>query len=125
MEKIEEFTEFFASTALYAELNKQYTTFEIFEVNADVFEVPEVEATYQRYLKETSIHKKRSQFNKDLNQMISGDYVLLPKVATVEMITEALLVIAVANGKLPLEREIAHMWEKMVNKFQELEGAIS
>lgn len=125
MEKTEEFIEFFTSTALYAELNKQYTTFEIFEVNAGAFEISEVQETYQRYLKQTSIHKKRSQFAKDLNQMISGDYVLVPKVATAEMITEALIVIALANGKLPLEKEIAHMWEKMIHKFQKLEGAIS
>lgn len=125
MEKIEEFTEFLASTELYAELNKQYTTFEIFEVNAGVFEIEEVQTAYQQYLKETSIHRKRDQFSKDLNRMISNEYVLVPKTATAEMITEALLVIAVANGKLPLEKEIAQMWEKMVHKFQNLEGAIS
>lgn len=125
MEKSDEFIEFFASTELYAELNKEYTTFEIFEVNAGGFEIEEVQTAYQQYLKETSIHRKRDQFSKDLNRMISNEYVLVPKTATAEMITEALLVIAVANGKLPLEKEIAQMWEKMVHKFQNLEGAIS
>lgn len=79
MERFEEFTEFLSSTALYAELNKEFTTFEIFEVTKGKFEIPVVQDTYQRFLKQHITSLKRSQFNKDLNQLISGDFVLVRK----------------------------------------------
>jgi len=79
MERIEEFTEFLSSTALYAELKKEFTTFEIFEVTKGKFKIQVVQDTYQRFLKQHITSLKRSQFNKDLNQLISGDFVLVRK----------------------------------------------
>ena len=79
MERIEEFQEFLSSTALYAELNKEFTTFEIFEVTKGRFEISVVQETYQRFLKQHITSLKRSQFNKDLNKLISGDFVLVRK----------------------------------------------
>lgn len=78
MEKMDQFTAFLVSTELYAELNKQYTSFEVFEVNNGVFEIAEVQTAYQRYLKETSIHQKRGQFSKNLNSLIDGKHVVIP-----------------------------------------------
>lgn len=78
MEKMDQFTAFLVSTELYAELNKQYTSFEVFEVNNGVFEIVEVQTAYQRYLKETSIHQKRGQFSKNLNSLIDGKHVVIP-----------------------------------------------
>lgn len=89
MEKFEEFKEFLTPTALYAELNQHYTSFEIFEVNAGVFEIEAVEAAYQRFLKQKSIHQKRGQFSKNLDKLVSGDYVLVPKEPTEAMIEAA------------------------------------
>lgn len=79
MERFDEFTEFLASTALYAELNKEFTTFEIFEVTKGKFEIPVVQGTYERFLKQHITSLKRSQFKKDLNKLISGDYALVRK----------------------------------------------
>lgn len=79
MERIEEFTEFLSSTALYAELKKEFTTFEIFEVTKGKFEIPVVQESYERFLKQDITNLKRSQFNKDLNKLISGEYVVVPK----------------------------------------------
>lgn len=78
MEKMDQFSAFLVSTELYAELNKQYTSFEVFEVNNGVFEIAEVQTAYQRYLKETSIHQKRGQFSKNLNSLIDGKHVVIP-----------------------------------------------
>lgn len=78
MERFEEFKEFLTPTALYAELNKQYTSFEIFEVNAGVFEIEAVEVAYQRFLKQKSIHQKRGKFSKDLDRLIDGKHVVIP-----------------------------------------------
>lgn len=79
MERFDEFTEFLASTALYAELNKEFTTFEIFEVTKGKFEIQVVQETYERFLKQHITSLKRSQFKKDLNKLISGDYALVRK----------------------------------------------
>lgn len=78
MEKFQEFILFLTSTVLYAELNLQYTPYEIIEVNAGKFEISEVQTAYQRYLKETSIHQKRGQFSKNLNSLIDGKHVVIP-----------------------------------------------
>lgn len=84
MGKMNDFVEFFASTALYAELNKQYTTFEIFEINAAKFEIEIVQQTYERFIKQTHTTLKRIGFAKDLNQMIEGKHTFIPNELTWE-----------------------------------------
>lgn len=78
MEKMDQFTAFLVSTELFAELNKQYTSLEVFEVNNGVFEIAEVQTAYQRYLKDTSTQQKRDQFSKNLNSLIDGKHVVIP-----------------------------------------------
>lgn len=92
MEKFQEFILFLTSTVLYAELNLQYTPYEIVEVNAGKFEISEVQTAYQRYLKDTSVQQKRGHFVKDLDKLVSGDYVLVPKQPTEAMIEAAHLI---------------------------------
>lgn len=78
MEKMDQFTAFLVSTELFAELNKQYTSLEVFEVNNGVFEIAEVQTANQRYLKDTSTQQKRDQFSKNLNSLIDGKHVVIP-----------------------------------------------
>lgn len=118
MERFEEFKEFFTPTALYAELSQQYTSFEIFEVNAGVFEIETVEAAYQRFFKQKSIHQKRGQFSKDLDKLVSGDYVLVPKNPSFDMIVDGLAVIATGVGVQDIEFEVRKVWEKMIEAAQ-------
>lgn len=118
MEKFEEFKEFLTPTALYAELNQQYTSFEIFEVNASVFEIEAVEVAYQRFLKQKSIHQKRGQFSKNLDKLVSGDYVLVPKNPSFDMIVDGLAVIATGVGVQDIEFEVRKVWEKMIEAAQ-------
>lgn len=64
-------------------------------------------------------HQKRQQFAKDLDKLVSGDYVLVPKNPSFEMLVNGLAVIATGVGKTDIELELRKIWEKMIDASHE------
>ena len=77
--KIERFVHLFKKTKEYAELNKHYPEFEIFEETQGKFELEVVQAAFNKWAKQQATDRKRAEFTKNLNQLISTDYVLVRK----------------------------------------------
>lgn len=77
--KIERFVHLFRKTKEYAELNKHYPEFEIFEETKGKFELDFVQAAFDKWAKQQATDRKRAEFAKNLNQLISNDYVLVRK----------------------------------------------
>ena len=63
-------------------------------------------------------NQKRQQFTKDLDKLVSGEYVLVPKNPTFEMLVNGLAVIATGVGKSDIEFELRKIWEKMIDASQ-------
>ena len=76
--KIERFVHLFKKKE-YAELNKHYPEFEIFEETQGKFELEVVQAAFNKWAKQQATDRKRAEFTKNLNQLISNDYVLVRK----------------------------------------------
>ncbi|ADX02998.1 hypothetical protein [Acinetobacter baumannii] len=66
--------------------------------------------------------QKRAQFAKDLDKLVSGDYVLVPKKPSFDMIVDGLAVIATGVGVQDIEFEVRKIWEKMINASQVVEA---
>ncbi|AUX87163.1 hypothetical protein C3F34_14720 [Acinetobacter sp. ACNIH2] len=79
MHQLEEFKQYFARTTLYLELNQQYTEYEIFEITQGKFEISEVQAAFEKWAKQSATDHKRAEFAKNLNHLISGNYILVRK----------------------------------------------
>lgn len=79
MYKLEDFKTYLKKTGLYLELNQELTEYEIFEITKEAFEIPEVQAAFDKWLKQQATDHKRSEFTKNLKHLISGDYVLVRK----------------------------------------------
>lgn len=79
MYQLEEFKQYFVGTTLYSRLNHEYTEYEIFEETKGVFEIPEVQAEFEQWAKQSATDHKRAEFAKNLNHLISGNYVLVRK----------------------------------------------
>lgn len=77
--KIEHFVHIFKKTKEYAELNQHYPEFEIFEETKGKFELEVVQAAFDKWAKQQATNRKRAEFAKNLNQLISNDYVLVRK----------------------------------------------
>lgn len=84
-ESLEKFKAAFAQTSLFEDLNSQFPIYEIFEMNNGKFEISTVQQAYEEWSQPTKINEKRADFTKDLNKLISGDYVLIPKEPTAAM----------------------------------------
>ncbi|WP_277560675.1 hypothetical protein [Acinetobacter beijerinckii] len=82
---LEKFKATFAQTSLFEDLNTQFPIYEIFEMNNGKFEISTVQQAYEEWSQPTTINDKRADFTKDLNKLISGDYVLVPKQPTAEI----------------------------------------
>ncbi|MBK0063938.1 MULTISPECIES: hypothetical protein [unclassified Acinetobacter] len=85
IELIEQFKTAFTDSLVYADLATEYTSFEIFEINNGKFELEAVQQAYQNWSKQNTVDEKRAHFAKDLDKLVSGDYVLVPKKPTAEM----------------------------------------
>lgn len=83
--RIEKFKVAFAQTSLFEDLNTQFPIYEIFEMNNGKFEISTVQQAYEEWTQPVTIEAKRADFSKDLDKLISGDYVLVPKQPTAEM----------------------------------------
>ncbi|EHU1446248.1 hypothetical protein [Acinetobacter baumannii] len=67
----------------------------------------------------SNVNKKRAQFAKDIDKLVSDEYVLVPKKPTQEMIVSGLAVIATGIGKEHIITEVIKCWEKMLEAAQE------
>ncbi|MDG9993305.1 hypothetical protein [Acinetobacter ursingii] len=85
IELIEQFKAAFTDSLVYADLATEYTSYEIFEVNNGKFELEAVQQAYQNWSKQNAVDVKRAHFAKDLDKLVSGDYMLVPKEPTAEM----------------------------------------
>lgn len=56
-----------------------------------------------------------------IQKLGSGDFVLVPRVPTEEMIMNGLLVISTEVGKYDIQKEVRMIWEKMI-EAQEQKG---
>ena len=74
----------FVNTPAYEDLNTQFPIFEIFEMNNGKFEIETVQQAFESWLNNLK-PQKRHRFIKDLDKLMSGDYVLVPKEPTPEM----------------------------------------
>lgn len=63
--------------------------------------------------------QKRAQFAKNIDKLVSDEYVLVPKKPTQEMIVSGLAVIATGIGKEHIITEVIMCWEKMLEAAQE------
>ena len=85
IELIEQFKAAFTESLVYADLATEYTSFEIFEVNNGKFELDAVQQAWESWFKQNGVDVKRAQFTTDLDKLVSGDYVLVPKTPTPAM----------------------------------------
>ncbi|KXZ66844.1 hypothetical protein [Acinetobacter venetianus] len=84
LQRIEKFKIEFVNTPAYEDLNTQFPIFEIFEMNNGKFEIETVQQAFESWLNNLK-PQKRHCFIKDLDKLMSGDYVLVPKEPTPEM----------------------------------------
>lgn len=82
--RLERFKIEFATTSTFEVLNSQFPIMEIFEMNNEKFAISTVQQAYEDWLIELR-PTKRSNFIKDLDKLLSDDYVLVPKQPTAEM----------------------------------------
>lgn len=82
--RLERFKIEFASTQTFEVLNSQFPIMEIFEMNNEKFAISTVQQAYEHWLIELK-PSKRSNYIKDLDKLLSGDYVLVPKEPTKEI----------------------------------------
>jgi len=83
-QRMEKFKIEFATTSTFEVLNSQFPIMEIFEMNNGKFAISTVQQAYEDWRSELK-PSKRSNFIKDLDKLVSGDYVLVPKQPTAEM----------------------------------------
>lgn len=76
--RLERFKIAFATTSTFEVLNSQFPIMEIFEMNNEKFAISTVQQAYEDWLIELR-PTKRSNFIKDIDKLLSGDYVLVPK----------------------------------------------
>lgn len=79
MYQLEDFKTYLKQTMLYSELSKCFAEYEVFEMTKEVFEIQEVQAAFEKWVKQQATDHKRSEFTKNLKHLISGDYVLVRK----------------------------------------------
>lgn len=70
-----------------------------------------------------NINQKRQDFKKDLDKLMSDDYVLVPKNPSFEILVNGLAVIATGVGVQDIEFEVRKIWEKMIDASQEVEAS--
>lgn len=83
--RLEKFKAEFAQTSLFADLNTQFPEMEIFEMNDGKFEISTVQQAFEDWTQQKTVNRKRADYSKDLDKLISGDYVLMPKEPTARM----------------------------------------
>lgn len=83
-QRLERFKIQFSSTPDFELLNEQFQPFEIFKMNGEKFAITTVQQAFEVWVKELK-PSSRACFIKDLDKLISGDYVLVPKEPTAEM----------------------------------------
>ncbi|WEI18181.1 hypothetical protein PY247_18210 [Acinetobacter proteolyticus] len=76
--RLEKFKIEFSATSTFDVLNSQFPPMEIFEMNNGKFSIPTVQQAYQEWRSELK-PTKRKNFIKDLDKLLSDDYVLVPK----------------------------------------------
>ncbi|WP_228129299.1 hypothetical protein [Acinetobacter colistiniresistens] len=75
--RLERFKIQFATTSTFEVLNSQFPIMEIFEMSNEKFAISTVQKAYEDWLIELR-PTKRSNFIRDLDKLLSGDYVLVP-----------------------------------------------
>ncbi|WP_335983613.1 hypothetical protein [Acinetobacter haemolyticus] len=116
-QRIEKFKIHFSKTEAFELLIEQIQALEIFEMNNGKFVITTVQQAFEEWLSELK-PTPRTGFIKDLDKLRSGDYVLVPRTPTQEMIVSALAVISTGLGKDQIIAEVTKTWEKMIEAAQ-------
>lgn len=119
-QRIEKFKIHFSKTEAFELLIEQIQALEIFEMNNGKFLITTVQQAFEEWLSELK-PTPRAGFIKDLNKLLSGDYLLVPKTPTQEMLDVAWECPPIASGltrRKLFEESLTVVFQKMAQAAQ-------